>query len=369
MKKLLVLIVIMTFNITVFADAGELYRPEGVQNYYNCIERVMESVGDFEAADENCESHLDGLNQQTVDAAKSTARNKHAGSDPADAGENLSVINGEIPGQPIDLPQRPVVYSVGSNGTPGIIDPPRGPWPVTRPIHITRDLDDGRGGVIGIAPVNGNEQGVGPGIEPVNQRPIHITRDMDDGRGIELMESGDPAGGAGDLLIIDGPRGFADETLDIGEGQGRVIRQLEPMFSVTTEECDRGGTVGLICSYDENQELVASTTSNLQSALAVLKNSGLEITPEGVLVAGGVVGTIALVARYARSFNPLGAFAIGLGVAPVAASDYCSMYSSDEGFEYFINELSNEEQIQELEACPALSQKIVDFGIQVQEAQ
>ena len=270
MNKLLFLIVILGFNANLYADrestvSGGERTPE--QRYAACMAVWLEDEDqDFDEADAYCSKYLDGLSAEEIDEIKEEVESDLFAGD--GRGISLSVINGGTPGQPIDLPKRPVVYST-------------------------------------INPGNGNEQGVGPGIEPV--------------------------------------------------------------FYVSTEECDRGGTVGLICSYNENQELVASTESNLSNAINLLKNAGLEVTTEGVLVAGGIVGTTALILKYGRSLNPLGAFALGLGIAPAAASDYCSMYSSESGLDYFVNELSNELQLQELRSCPQLSVRVLNLATQVSE--
>jgi hypothetical protein len=153
------------------------------------------------------------------------------------------------------------------------------------------------------------------------------------------------------------------ETFDQSGESSLFVEAGATSFNRTEEMCYQNHN--LICYYNENYELRAFNITNLTQALNLLQNIDLEVTPEGFVVAGGAVTTVALVVRYARSFNPFGAFLLGLGVAPAAASDYCSIYSNNEGLDYFINELSHENQIQELRNCPEFMVNLISIFEQI----
>ena len=142
-------------------------------------------------------------------------------------------------------------------------------------------------------------------------------------------------------------------------------RHIEPPVGINPEECGKGGVV---CFHNENQELVGTTESTLLSALDLLSSSGLKFTPEGVVISVGAIATGVLILKYGRSLNPIGAFFLVLGVSPVAAADYCSMYEGETGLDYFLNELSRDEQMLEFSMCPELAEEILDISIQIQEA-
>ena len=142
-------------------------------------------------------------------------------------------------------------------------------------------------------------------------------------------------------------------------------RHIDPPVGINPEEC---GKDGVVCFHNENQELVGTTESTLLSALDLLSSSGLKFTPEGVVISVGAIATGVLILKYGRSLNPIGAFFLVLGVSPVAAADYCSMYEGETGLDYFLNELSRDEQMLEFSMCPELAEEILDISIQIQEA-
>lgn len=91
------------------------------------------------------------------------------------------------------------------------------------------------------------------------------------------------------------------------------------------------------------------------TALRIINNSNIDITSEGVLVAGGVILAAAAISRYA---NPLGAFIAGLGIGPVAAATPCSRFEGIEGLKLFFD-LPKDAQFIEASSCPDLAGKLM----------
>ena len=103
---------------------------------------------------------------------------------------------------------------------------------------------------------------------------------------------------------------------------------------------------------------------DLESALDLISSSNIKIN-DGVLWSVGASASFILILKYGRSLNPFGVFALGLGLSPVAASDYCSLYNTPVGMDQFINGMTREEQMSELSACPNLAESILDIAQQV----
>lgn len=116
-----------------------------------------------------------------------------------------------------------------------------------------------------------------------------------------------------------------------------------------------------IIAYGDGGSTYTITSSSFQKLLRFVNNSKIEITKEGVFVAGGLVATAALIWKARKFLSPIGAFFSALGVAPVAAADYCSRFQSHKGlliyFSYDINT-----QMAEADKCPELVDRIIKIN-------
>ncbi|HAG91717.1 MAG TPA: hypothetical protein DCL41_07585 [Bdellovibrionales bacterium] len=101
-------------------------------------------------------------------------------------------------------------------------------------------------------------------------------------------------------------------------------------------------------------------------AVRLISENGSFITSENLITIGGIAGGGALLLKYGRSLSPAGAFLLGLGLSPVAASEYCDMYSGSDGIERFLA-LSADLQLREASYCPKLAGEIIKMGKEVSD--
>ncbi len=114
-------------------------------------------------------------------------------------------------------------------------------------------------------------------------------------------------------------------------------------------------------SDDQVGEVVLNRDSaDLGPRLDWLKNNIHSIKAEDLIQFGGWSAAAITLWKLKSWTNPVTAFFAGLGILPVAASDYCSMYQGLEGLKGLV-ELSETEQIDVLRTCPGTLHDFVEL--------
>jgi hypothetical protein len=127
---------------------------------------------------------------------------------------------------------------------------------------------------------------------------------------------------------------------------------------LSQELASSAGDETVLASTESDESYQVTASVFLQAVEVISNHPNLEVTSEGVLLTGALVSAATFLWRYKSTFNPLGALAAGLGVLPAAASDACSLYDSDQGFDHFLS-LSVEEQLTEARHCPSLVHQVL----------
>ena len=323
MKPIAVLFITVFFSFNVFAGSAQQfgkkpkpsineYEREAAEAYIQCIEEELAEGGDLDFAEGMCEEYLDAVSGPAAEKIKEAARERFK-SDPASAGKYLSISTPGSFESNIVMQLDPMFGGGGSSLSEE-----------EALYQLCISVNEGSGL---------SEKEIVAKCEAVVQEILE-KRSLEEGdKGIEDSKGVPVAGGGFDPMF----RQIDPAFMKAGEGQGRVV----------------------IVATENGQEVLPEPVFKL--ALDTINNSPLEITPEGVLAAGSVVAGAALIWRYGRSMNPIGAFIAGLGIGPAAASDYCSRYNREEGLKIYLN-LDQETQLSEAKMCPELAGQVLTIS-------
>lgn len=210
-------------------------------------------------------------------------------------------------------------------------------------------------------PILGKGKGTVVNIDPENEYPIL-------GKGKGTIVNIDPeqeypilGKGKGTISAITVPGVGPGKGL--GGDPGTVMNTVEAPVPPWLDEMPQVKDAIVVMDTEGAYTEVPATL--FASALELVRSSGVHVTPEGVLTAASLATAGTLILKFGRAANPVGAFIIGLGVVPVAASDYCSTFEGELGMKYFLEELSAKQQMLEAQTCPALATKIMDIAEQI----
>lgn len=113
-----------------------------------------------------------------------------------------------------------------------------------------------------------------------------------------------------------------------------------------------------LIAYGDGDTTYTVSSSSFERLLRFVDNSKIEITKEGVFLAGGLVATAAMIWKARKILNPVGAFFAALGASPVAAADYCSRFQGQKGLLLYFS-LDIKTQMAEADKCPELVDRVI----------